>query len=347
MHIVRLAAAAQRTRRANLASVTLTSRTMMRWLLAAMLMGGGTALTARQAVSRFPSLSIPASADRGGPIRIRITVPAGQKRLPVILFSHGAGYSGDDYRALADYWAAHGFVVIQPTHLDARVLKLAADDPRLPRVWRFRRDDMVAILDHLGEIAAQAPALAGRIDPHRVVAIGHSYGGHTSELLLGATARDPASGARDALDDPRILGGVLLSAPGGWDGVSDDWRRKGPFLDVDWSTMRRPTLVMTGDLDDSPISKRGPVWHEDPYLRAPAGATCLVALARVGHFLGGIGHDGPPASNDPRDRASVSLVQMATLAWARRVVHAANNRGWAAARAQLERSDRVSKLRCR
>ncbi len=322
-------------------------RAIGRGLLAAVLLVCSTASSAAPAVWSLPSLSVPANADRGGTIRIRVTLPTGHRRLPVILFSHGAGYSGDDYRVLADYWAAHGFVVIQPTHLDARILKLATDDPRLPRLWRLRRDDMVAILDHLGDIAAQAPGLAGRIDSHRVVAIGHSYGGHTTALLLGATTRDPASGARAALGDPRILGGVLLSAPGGWDGVTDDWRRKAPYLDMDWSTMRKPTLVMIGDLDDSPISSRGLVWHEDPHLRAPIGANCLVALSHAGHFLGGIGHDGPTTANDPHDSASIALVQVATLAWARRIVGAAGGPRWSAVRAQLARSDRVSKLDCR
>lgn len=38
--------------------------------------------------------------------------------------------------------AAHGFVVIQATHMDPRRLNLAADDPRKPRLWRFRVADM-------------------------------------------------------------------------------------------------------------------------------------------------------------------------------------------------------------
>src|SRR5882757_6541432 len=49
--------------------------------------------------------------------------------LPVILLSHGHGYSNhlsslNGYAPLATYWAARGFVVIQPTHLSSRTLKL-------------------------------------------------------------------------------------------------------------------------------------------------------------------------------------------------------------------------------
>ena len=70
--------------------------------------------------------------------------------LPVIIFSHGNGQSLHAYGPLADHWAAYGFVVIQPTHLDSRTLGLAPDDPRRPHLWRFREEDLAAVLDGLG-----------------------------------------------------------------------------------------------------------------------------------------------------------------------------------------------------
>lgn len=316
-------------------------------LAALMLLWGACQAAAKPAaLLSFPSVSLPPTAGRGEPIRIRVTAPARGARLPIVLFSHGATYSSDDYRWLADHLAANGFVVMQPTHLDSRTLKLPPGDPRQTRVWRLRRDDMIAILDNLDRIVAQAPALAGRIDGGRAVAIGHSYGGHTSELLLGATTRDPLTGRRDALGDRRILGGVLLSAPGGGDGLSPDWVRKGPFLQVDWSTMRKPTLVVVGDLDNPPMSTRGPVWHEDAFVRAPAGAVCLVALGRVGHYLGEAGHQrlGP---NEPDDPASIAIVQQATLDWARQLVDGTAPRAWRPVAARLKRSDRVARASCR
>ncbi|WP_329064236.1 alpha/beta hydrolase [Amycolatopsis sp. NBC_01480] len=49
----------------------------------------------------------------------RPTAPATGRDLPVIVFSHGMTLSVDDYAPLAGFWAAHGFVVVQPTHLDS------------------------------------------------------------------------------------------------------------------------------------------------------------------------------------------------------------------------------------
>lgn len=66
-----------------------------------------------------------------------MSAPATGSDLPVILLSHGQGYSNhlsslNGYAPLADYWAAHGFVVIQPTHLSSSTLKLSPDTPEHP-----------------------------------------------------------------------------------------------------------------------------------------------------------------------------------------------------------------------
>ena len=43
---------------------------------------------------------------------------------------------------------------------------------------------------------------------------GHSMGGHTASLLLGARLTDPDDGTEVNLAEPRIKAGVLLAAPG-------------------------------------------------------------------------------------------------------------------------------------
>lgn len=67
--------------------------------------------------------------ERGDDLRVRVSAPVTGQALPVLVFSHGFGSSSDGYGPLADYWAAHGFVVIQPTHLDSRTLRLAPTIP--------------------------------------------------------------------------------------------------------------------------------------------------------------------------------------------------------------------------
>jgi predicted dienelactone hydrolase len=73
---------------------------------------------------------------RGADLQVRVSAPVTGRQLPVIVFSHGFGSSLDGYGPLADFWAARGFAVIQPTHLDSRTVGLAPGDPRTPRLWR-------------------------------------------------------------------------------------------------------------------------------------------------------------------------------------------------------------------
>jgi predicted dienelactone hydrolase len=80
---------------------------------------------------------------------VRVTAPTAGSDLPVIVLSHGFGLSMDSYAPLVDFWTGHGFVVIQPTHLDSRTLALATDDPRTSSIWRLRIEDLTAALDQL------------------------------------------------------------------------------------------------------------------------------------------------------------------------------------------------------
>ena len=132
-----------------------------------------------QTISISP-VTLPAPG-RGLPLELRITAPATGSPLPVILLSHGHGpslylSSKDGYGPMANFYAAHGFVVIQPTHANSRVAGLPSDAPGAPLFWRSRVEDMTLILDQLAEIEASVPAIAGRIDHGRIAAVGHSMG---------------------------------------------------------------------------------------------------------------------------------------------------------------------------
>ncbi|MFB5673792.1 hypothetical protein ACE3NQ_20155 [Paenibacillus terreus] len=66
-------------------------------------------------------------------LQIKVSAPSTGSNLPVILLSHGHGPSNflssfHGYGPLANFWAAHGFVVIQPTHLDSKMLGLRESD---------------------------------------------------------------------------------------------------------------------------------------------------------------------------------------------------------------------------
>ncbi|WP_327706294.1 chlorophyllase [Streptomyces decoyicus] len=256
-------------------------------------------------------------------LEVRVSAPATGSDLPVILLSHGQGYSHhlsslNGYAPLANFWAAHGFVVIQPTHLSSRTLSLDPATPGAPLYWRSRAEDMKRILDGLDVIEAAVPQLAGRVDRSKVAVAGHSMGGHTASLLLGARLTDPHDGTEVDLAEPRIKAGVLLAAPGrGGDALTESVAENFSFLaTTDFSAMTTPALVVAGDKDASAhLTVRGPEWHTDPYFLSP-GRKSLLTLFDAEHGLGGIsGYDVAETTDDNPER--VAAVQRLTWAYLR------------------------------
>ncbi|MGW2703813.1 alpha/beta hydrolase family protein [Streptomyces sp. NPDC001340] len=283
--------------------------------------------TAGSLSSPTPVLSVGpvvlSAPDRAVDLQVRVSAPVTGTNLPVILLSHGQGYSNhlsslNGYAPLVNFWAAHGFVVIQPTHLSSRTLTLDPDTPGAPLYWRSRAEDMSRILDRLDEIEAAVPQLPGRLDRSKVAVAGHSMGGHTASLLLGARLTDPDDGKEVNLADPRIKAGVLLAAPGrGGDALTGFVAENWPFFSTtDFSGMTTPTLVVAGDKDDSAhLTVRGPDWHADPYVLAP-GPKSLLTLFDAEHGLGGVsGYDVAETTDENPER--VSAIQRLTWAYLR------------------------------
>jgi predicted dienelactone hydrolase len=262
--------------------------------------------------ARSIHLSAPA---RGEDVQVRISAPVEGENLPVILFSHGFGSSMDGYAPLTDYWAARGFLVVQPNYLDARRLGLATDDPRRPHIWRTRVEDAKRVLDDLRSIANVLPGLADRLDTSLVAAAGHSFGGQTTSMLLGARMVG-AGGDGEDMSDPRVKAGVLLASGGkGGDDLSDMGRQMTPYLDSGFEHMNVPTLVVAGDHDRSPLTTRGPDWFYDPFKLAP-GDKALLTLFGGEHMLGGIsGYEVTETTDEDADR--VALIQKATQTFLR------------------------------
>ena len=273
---------------------------------------------------------------RGDDLQLRVSAPRTGTTLPVIVFSHGFGRSMDGYAPLVDFWTAHGFAVIQPTHLDSRTVNLPPDDPRTPRIWRYRVEDLTRVLDGLDAIEASVPGLTGRLDRDRIAVAGHSWGAQTASTLLGAQVLDKDGRPGEDMSDSRVKAGVLLALVGaGGADLSPFAAENFPFMNPSFTNMSAPALIVAGDHDQSPLSVRGPDWFTDPYLLSP-GPKSLLTLFGAEHSLGGIsGYHVSETTDENPDR--VASLQRLSWAFLRSALYT-DDASWATAQAELAAS---------
>lgn len=272
-------------------------------------------------------------AAQGKETLLRVTAPLQGKRLPIILFSHGAQYSKDDYLPLTEFWASHGYVVIQPTHIESLALGLPRDDPRIKDAWKSRVLDLRKVLDSLDEIEKQAPVLRGRMDRKRVLAAGHSFGGHTTAVLIGARTPDMPD---SDLSDPRVLAGLMLAPPG---------LRPG-FLNVAWKPDARPALSIVGMDDIIPGFNDNWQAHAQYYYERQGGPQCLASLTGMKHYLGGTLGTNRTEEKTPNADA---MVQIRRLSLAFLDAYAKGSKNWDSVRGELlaSRPPIVSVFECK
>ncbi|KAI2794479.1 hypothetical protein POX_a01078 [Penicillium oxalicum] len=267
--------------------------------------------------------------DRIMDLHIRVSAPTAGDNLPIILFSHGQGPSNNlsslnGYAPVVNFWASHGFAVIQPTHLGSRSLSLSPEDyADAPWFLESRVSDFSLILDELDQIETLFPQIQGRLDRSRVAIVGHSGGGHTASRLLGARGTNPSLDSFKDARESRIKAGVLLASPG--DGRSGDGM--GPaamnteLIYHSHADMAAPALVVIGDSDGFPfLTTRGAEYHADAYHFSP-GPKSLLTVKDGKHGLGGVsGYDVAEATDDESPER-LAMVQRMTWAWLRSALY--------------------------
>ncbi|RMC35043.1 alpha/beta hydrolase family protein [Paracoccus alkanivorans] len=258
-------------------------------------------------------------------LQLKVSAPISGSELPIILLSHGHGQSTylnslRGYGPLAEFYAARGFAVIQPTHQDSKALGLDPNGPEGALFWRSRAQDMRFILDHLEEIEAAFPGLGERLDRSRVAAAGHSMGGHTVGMLAGMRVTDPVDGKEWNLTDPRVKAGVLLTPPGNGADLASFASEHYPVLrNNSFAEMTTPALVVVGDQDQSPQFSDRPDWRADAYNLSP-GPKSLLTMFGAKHGLGGVsGYDVRETQDEDPERLGV--VQRITWAYLRSVLY--------------------------
>lgn len=276
---------------------------------------------------------------RAVPLHVRVSAPVTGSDLPIVLFSHGHGASNNlsslnGYGPLASYWAARGFVVIQPTHLSSATLRGVVDPngPEGALFWRSRAEDMTRILDALEAVEEAVPGLRGRVDQGRVAVAGHSLGAMTAGMLLGERVTD-AEGSVVDLRDPRIAAGVIIAGPGNPRHLTGAARDRYPILrTLDFSAMTAPALVVVGDRDVNPMFSDQAEYRAGAYTLSP-GPKDLLTVFGGEHILGGIsGYDAAETTDE--SPARVEAVAQLTWAYLRTALNPADP-AWTAACAGL------------
>jgi hypothetical protein len=206
----------------------------------------------------------------------RMMAPATGGRWPVVLFSHGANSSALDYDLLWQAWAARGYCVIGPNHIDSAPPG-TRPDLGTGALWRARVADTALPLQQQAPFDAQARQHGGRPQWHAVCAAGHSFGAVVAQALAGATLFDPGDHTPYRADAPRPAACMVFSPPG---------PLKGYIPANAWTSVTVPALLQTGDIDVLPGFVDD--WHLRLTGFAAAPGRWTIVGRGVDHYFGGL-----------------------------------------------------------
>lgn len=240
--------------------------------------------------------------DRDVPVRIRM--PAGTFKAPVILFSHGLGGSLDGGTNWAVAWAKAGFIVVNLQHPGSdrsiigsgRILAAMAPVQLVARV-----DDVHFILDELSRRPREGACDLRRADLDRIGMSGHSFGAHTTQAIAGQ--RFPVAGIAA---DPRVKAAIAFSP-------SPPMRGSAAAA---FGAIAIPFFSITGTEDAAPITPNiKPEDRERPFRAMPPGGKYLLVLKGANHrvFNAQDGLRGPSSTATPHIRDTV--IAATTLFW--------------------------------
>ncbi len=168
-----------------------------------------------------------------------------QPSYPLLIFSPGLGNIPTNYTALIEDVVSYGYVVVAVAHPystpevvfpDGRVVRDA--ESRLPfryeSVLTVLAADLLSVLDHVTQAHDRGDAFFVHVDPRRVGAFGHSFGG--------------AAAAQALAFDPRFKAGMDLDGSIFWPvmrtGVSQPFLLMMANLDWEQRLTRKPKLML-------------------------------------------------------------------------------------------------------
>jgi dienelactone hydrolase len=252
------------------------------------------------------SFSIPGQSKRDLLVRVSYpdpSAPGTGDPFPVILFSHGEGASKDEFALLVDHWASHGYVTVQPTHVDSDSLGYKPRSQDREKVLASRIEDMTFLRDHLDDIAAQSPALSGRIATDKIAVGGHGSGALTALALAGL----PLRGVKpEKPSDARVNALLTLNGAGPSMLTGDDWH-----------AVKVPVFAAAGTNDPGQATAGGLAswrWRLGAYELTEGMPRYALSIPGGDHTLGGLIAQAQPGTNpDSEGLAALDALSTAFL----------------------------------
>ncbi len=184
--------------------------------------------------------------ERALPLRVR--VPDGTDKVPLVIFSHGLGGSREGGKAWGEHWSANGYLVVHVQHpgSDESLWKGAGEGLPKQRLMRGataeqllgRVDDVRFLLDEFArqQSTPDAAVWVKRADLSRIAMTGHSFGARTTMALAGERYPGPIK----TLADARISAFIAFSPA--TQGLKRTWPER-------YGEMSKPFFTVTGTID--------------------------------------------------------------------------------------------------
>jgi predicted dienelactone hydrolase len=277
----------------------------------------------------------PARAGRAVPIRIRM--PAGTGKVPLVLFSHGLGGNLDSGTDWAAAWADAGIAVINIEHAgsDRAVLSDGGVNALMRAMnaqqLQARAADVSFVLDAVPKHPREGACDLGRIAMNRIGMSGHSFGAITTHAVSGQ--HYPVA-RFNRMTDPRIKASIAFSpSPAAFNDDKDAF-----------GAIRIPFLSITGSEDNAPVQRQVTAAdRQRPYRAMPPGGKYLLVLDGATHMQFN-GQDNLRAGTRPDPHVRAVTIAATTAFWRAYLMDDGKAAAWLSApdglRATLSGKDR-------
>lgn len=281
---------------------------------------------------------LPAAAQAAGPvcdahwtdtrrgnrdIPVRIRMPDGAGKVPVVLFSHGLGGSVDSGRAWAEAWSQAGMIAINIQHdgSDRAAIRAGLREAMNPEQLIARAIDVHFVIDEIARHPHEGACDLSRADLTHIGMSGHSFGAITTQAIAGQhfAMRDD-----DPLADKRVVAAIAFSPSPPSQGTDE----------AAFGRISIPFLSVTGTADSVFLTpKIQPEDRQRPFRAMPPGGKYLLVLDGANHMAFNGRGDRAFASAALTPHIEQAVIDTTTAFWRWTLM------GDQAAKAKLDRAD--------